>query len=117
MDFGKEYSTEGREMNTIERLELWKYRYDELMTSYNAFHNLTGLDKNCQLMKPTFDLWNSYTESIAELVGDNCEWLKWYETECQMGNNPTSITFSDGRLLEVRTLSDLVIFINDTKDT
>lgn len=103
-------------MSTVKRLELWKMKYVEFMDVYDAFNKLTGIMPDCELMKPVFAIWDSYTEAVAELVGDNYEWLKWYEYECDMGKDPKEARFPLCQWVDVKTIEDLAILIERTKD-
>jgi len=115
VDFGKEYSAEGVKMSTVKRLELWKRKYIEFTEVYDAFNKLTGAMPDCELMAPIFAIWEAYTESVSELVGDNYEWLKWYEYECDMGKEPKEALLSNNQWIEVKTIEDLAILIARTK--
>jgi len=103
-------------MSTVKRLEQWKRKYEEFTEVYDAFNKLTGIMPECELMAPIFAIWEAYTESVAELVGDNYEWLKWYEYECDMGKEPKEAFLSDGKWAYVKTIEDLAILIERTKD-
>lgn len=93
------------DINKIEeRLRHWKRRHGEMMAAYNALYRLTGCAPESQLSNSLFDIWNSYTVAISEIVGDRDEWLQWYQNECDMGKKPMSMTFANGRKLKVKTL-------------
>jgi hypothetical protein len=89
------------------RLEAWADRQRKLTAQYEALKALTGADCECELLKPVWSVWSAYTVAVSELVGDNNEWLQWYELECDMGRRPREVTSLGGKTIKVRTLRQL----------
>jgi hypothetical protein len=89
------------------RLEAWADRQRKLTAQYEALQALTGADVECALLAPVWPIWTAYTVAVSELVGDENEWLQWYELECEMGRRPTEVTSTAGKKITVRTLRQL----------
>lgn len=95
-----------------ERLRHWKRLHSDLMTVYGDMNTLTGAMTDSKLMSPVFAIWEAYTAAVSELIGDEAEWLQWYELECDMGKRPKSVVLSNCEL-EVKTLRHLAKIIAD----
>lgn len=91
----------------VKRLEAWAARQRELHAQYAALHALTGAEADCPLMRPVWSVWTAYTVAVSEIVGDDNEWLQWYELECDMGRRPKTVTSTGGKTIKVRTLRQL----------
>ncbi len=91
----------------VQKLEPWKARHDALMAQYDALKALAGTPPDCALWAAIFDVWSAYTQAVSEQVGDDGEWLQWYELECDMGRKPMDAKSDTGVTLRVRTLRQL----------
>ena len=91
----------------VKRLEAWAERQRKLDTQYAALKALTNADCEFALLKPVWDVWSAYTVAVSELIGDENEWLQWYEFECEMGRRPKEVTSLGGKTIKVRTLRQL----------
>jgi hypothetical protein len=89
------------------RLEAWAKRREALHAQYKELEALTGAHCECELLKPVWSIWGAYTVAVSELVGDQNEWLQWYELECDMGRKPKEVTSLGGKTVKVRTLRQL----------
>lgn len=95
-----------------ERLRHWKQLHTGLFAAYGDLNKLTGAMTDSKLMSPVFAIWEAYTAAVSELIGDEAEWLQWYELECDMGKRPKSVVLSNCEL-EVKTLRHLAKIIAD----
>ena len=95
----------------VKRLEAWKKRHDALAQQAQALAHLTGAMPDCPLLLPVWDVWSAYTVAVSELVGDDNEWLQWYQFECDMGRAPMEVSSLGGRTIKVRTLRQLATVI------
>lgn len=91
----------------VKRLEAWADRQRHLQAQYEALRALTNADFECALLAPVWSVWSAYTVAVSELVGDENEWLQWYEQECDMGRRPKEVTSLGGKTIKVRTLRQL----------
>lgn len=71
------------------------------------FTALTGSDLEGPLLKAVYDVWRGYSEATAREVGDKNTWLEWFEFECDMGERPKEVIFTNGQRVLVATLEDL----------
>ena len=91
----------------VKRLEAWAERQRKLHAQYEALKALTSASPECALMAPVWSVWGAYTVAVSELIGDEDEWLQWYELECDMGRRPKEVTSTGGKTIKVRTLRQL----------
>ncbi len=91
----------------VRRLEAWADRQRKLQAQYQALQALTNADCECALLAPVWSVWTAYTVAVSELIGDDNEWLQWYELECDMGRHPKEVTSTGGKTIKVRTLRQL----------
>jgi hypothetical protein len=78
------------------RLECWRGRREELDAQLDSLRALTMAAPECPLFEAVEDVWEAYTASLRELVGDDAEWLNWYWLECDMGNKPKEVVPGEG---------------------
>lgn len=93
--------------NIVTRLEAWAERQRLLDAQIDRLRALTGAPPDCDLLTPIYDVWGAYTVAVSELVGDDNEWLSWFELECEMGRRPMTAQSLGGREVKVRTLRQL----------
>lgn len=96
----------------VKRLEAWKKLHDALDQQAKALEHLTGAMPDCQLMRPVWGVWSAYTVAVSELIGDDNEWLDWYQFECDMGRKPLEVSSLGGKTVTVRTLRQLARVIS-----
>ena len=97
----------------IARLEEWRAKYEAMTEACDELSALTGAMPDCRLLAPVHALLDAYTAAVAELIGDDGDWLGWYAFECDMGARPKSAWLTDGREITVGTLAELVTVILD----
>ena len=93
------------------RLEVWQSIHIEFMTSYDAFHDLTGALPDCELFNSVFRLLDAHTDSVSEVVGDHDEYLDWFAYDCEMGKKPKTVILKGGKKLKVATIKQLARLI------
>lgn len=97
------------------RLTAWQKRYWAMMEQFESLQKLTGCDYDCALLKPMMDVWSAYTVAVSELVGDTCEWLDYYQWECDMGNKPQNVRIKPGDpYVKIGTIKQLAKVIKGT---
>lgn len=92
----------------LSRLTAWQAAHAEIETQYDALQALTGLSPESPLATVLFSTFTQYTQTLAELIGDTECWLDWYQYECAMGAKPMLVQFTDGKQIQVNSLSRLV---------
>jgi hypothetical protein len=63
-----------------------------------------------------WEMYDAYTETLAEILGDKDGWLEWFAWDCDFGKAPKEIQFSDGETLLVVGVSDLLDAIRTDDD-
>ena len=61
-------------------------------------------------------MFDAYTQTLAEILGDKDGWLEWFAWECDFGKSPKEMQFSDGETLLVVGVSDLLASIRTDDD-
>ena len=61
-------------------------------------------------------MFDAYTQTLAEILGDQDGWLEWFAWECDFGKAPKEMQFSDGETLLVVGVSDLLSAIRTDAD-
>ena len=93
-----------------QRLIHWAARQEALTAQYEALQALTGADCESPFLSVVFEIWAAYTVAMSENIGDEDEWLQWYEYECKMGTQAMDVKVG-GRTINVRTLRQLATVI------
>lgn len=98
---------------TTLRLEFWAQRITAINTQYAALSAITGPGVGSPLWDAIFSTQNAYTVAVSELVGDECEWLNYYQLDCEMGKRPREVKLPSGNAITLKTLRDLARVICD----
>lgn len=92
----------------VKRLEAWKRKQAELSEQYDALQKLLGATPDSALWRAIYNLSSAYTGTVSEVIGDNDDWLSWYQYDCKMGRSPKDVTNLGGDVtIRVRTLRQL----------
>lgn len=107
--------------NTVTRtpigwLHLWKDTYDKCDKVTQSLRDLLGdLDTDSPLYQSIWSAFDSLTKAVSHIVGDDGEFLEWFEIDCDMGKTPKYAKMSgygDGySLSEIATLDELLAVI------
>ena len=95
----------------LRSLTRWAAHQKAWTSQVEALRELTGADYDSKLWLPICALWEDYTSFVSAEVGDEGEWLAYFENECQMGAHPTVITLDSKRKLRLSTLRDLATLL------
>ena len=99
----------------IQRLKVWQERSKELDAQWEAFAAVTGAHIEGPLANAIYRLGGEYTKAVAELVGDQGEWLDYFQYECEFGAKPKWVHSSDGvqvMLKDVRALAKVLTWVD-----
>ena len=95
------------------QLSQWAALGRALKRQYEAFYSLTGASVESPMWAPVFRLWEAHTEAVSRAVGDQSEWLSWFDLENEMGSKGHEVEVN-GEKRSVKTLADLVWVITGT---
>lgn len=93
----------------LKALQVWEQVTKAVDKQLGDFEKLFGVaeslftDAVCQMMY-------EYTEAVAKNVGDDSDWLNWYQFENGMGKKCLSAGYDDD-MREIKTLEDLLWLI------
>ena len=91
-------------------LTAWASRQRELTAQMEALFKVVGCSDG-PLFEAVWNAWNGYTDTLSRLIGDDQDWLSWYEQENRMGANGFEVTSVSGQKMHVRTLHQLAMLI------
>lgn len=92
-------------------LTAWKRRHAELDAAMEMLAAPFGRSFDGPVFDAVWSTWNDYTTALSRIVGDDEDWLGWYETECDMGRKPKEVHSLGGSVIRVRTLQQLASVI------
>ena len=86
------------ELTTAEQilphLQEWAKLREDLNTQLTAFEGLTNALPDCPLLAPVHAVWDAYSKLLSEKLGDELQWLGYYEYDCEMGKAPREVSMS-----------------------
>jgi hypothetical protein len=83
-------------VTTEDRLFNWAMRKVKKTQLEDQVHALFGTDHDSPMLKTINDLWDAYTVAVGQLVGDQDDWLQYFESECEMGREPREVVLKPG---------------------
>lgn len=89
-----------------EQLHQWAAIGAALKTQYDAHYTLTHASADSPLWAPIFALWEAFTAAIARSLGDEGEWLIWFDMENDMGARGFQVTLH-GETRAIKSVADL----------
>ncbi len=95
----------------LDRLTAWQSTMTAMEDPQTALMAMTaGVDG--PLFQAIGQLMDDYTAAIAEIVGDEFDWLDWWQQECDYGKRPKEASASaDDPLHLITTIEDLARLI------
>jgi hypothetical protein len=87
-------------------LDKWQERMIEANTRMDALSKMLMASPESDFMRAMHALMDGYTEAIAQLVQDDCQWwLSWWWMDCAFGTaGSRSITLNYGK--DARTINN-----------
>jgi len=90
-------------------LQKWKASYDRTEAVTDKLRELVN-DATGQLYDALWANFDDQTRTIGLILGDEAEWMNWYELECDMGRKPLEAG-KDGKMKKIKTLNQLLWII------
>lgn len=69
----------------LQTLHAWQHRVTTCREAIAPAIDIMGLDERCPLLEQIWLLETTLTAAIAQIVGDEAEWLDWYAHENAFG--------------------------------
>ena len=91
----------------VPMLTAWQQRYTDWKAQYDALHALTKCGPEAPIALAMGRMWDGYTNAVAQIVGDESEWLDWYCWENEMGAKGLEVTSTSGKTIKVRNVQQL----------
>ena len=98
-------------------LQAWARRHAELQAQMDALAAPFGGTFDGPLFNAVWGTWNDYTQALSRIIGDDEDWLGWFESECDMGRKPQEVISSGGRKIKVRSVAQLARVIELNRAT
>ncbi len=106
-------------MTAAEMLPLlveWKAQRDKITAAYAPLESALALRPENAIHKALWGVFNTYTKTLAPLIGDEYEWLIWYDGDNDMGAAGYRASPGNGHQHRaVRTLEDLARLIVESR--
>jgi len=96
-------------------LEVWRGRREALDQILTTLDSATGSNPESPLREAIGEIWTGYTSTLAQVIGDQGEWLFWYCDERDMGNQPGDVYPAEGAgkitvTRDLRTLASVILW-------
>ena len=102
---------------TAAMLTQWHEHSMSLQAKFRDVNGLFGNHAEAPLEDAVFKMFDSYTEALSKLVGDDNGWLAWFMWENEGGALGMKAKPGTGkRERSIRTVSDLVRLLMDAKE-
>lgn len=79
---------------TLGHLVAWALLQKQKAHLEDNLHRLFGTDHDSIALRTLTTMWEAHTEAVGLIVGDECNWLDYFEHECDMGKSPGTWTKS-----------------------
>jgi hypothetical protein len=103
-------------MTKIEILKRWKKVIQQLDKDTQRVKVNFELDPESALLSTLHKIKDEYTRMTAIAVGDENDWLEWYDCETGMGKAGRKVMLKDRTMFQVKTLQNLLYAIEQDKD-
>jgi hypothetical protein len=99
-------------------LKEWRARKADIDLQDAAIEKIFGKSYDSGSYALTMDaLFEAYTKTLGELLGDELDWLTWYAYDNAMGKNGLSAGYGHApRLKKIKTLEDLLWVIEGSRE-
>lgn len=96
----------------VPRLNEWVDIYKEAKQTTDNLYKYLGITVGANQIDIIWRAFEAYTETLAELIGDETDWLMWYYVDNQMGKGKMKARkTTKEKYREVKNLTDLIYFI------
>lgn len=68
-------------------LDKWQARMIEADTNLDALMSMMMASPESDFFGAMYAMMGAYTEAIARIVGDDCDWLSWWWLDCAFGSS------------------------------
>lgn len=107
-------TTHPNEAATLQILSQWQAQHDRIAELMHGVSQTFGLLPEGQFSETVWGLWDQYTKTVGQLIGDGGDWLAWYYLENDMGDKGMQAGY-DGTLRDIDTLADLYWLIVESR--
>lgn len=97
----------------IPLVRTWAATGMSLSKQCHAMAELTGADYSSPLFDAIWRERDAHTAALGLLINDECEWLNYFESECEFGDTPRQITYADGTKVMLDTVDKLIAILSD----
>ena len=90
-------------------LEEWESRYKDLIKVQDISYKLFGRNES-PLFEASWNMFDSYTDALSQLIGDKEKWLAWWAYDTNFGEKQSKAG-KKGKEKKIKTLNDLIKLI------
>jgi hypothetical protein len=95
-------------------LQAWMEKHRAVEAQLDKLYAVTYSDPGSPLHDAIYLVMDAHTKAVSRIVGDESEWLTWFEHECEFGERPKEAGWETGRMTKVRTIKQLARLIERT---
>ena len=100
--------------NTLSLLGDWARHHASVEKMMGGIKQHMGLGPDGLMFVTVWAVFNAYTETLGEVVGDYCGWMDWYRFEVEMGKKNMTAGY-DGKVKRIKTLAHLYWLIEESR--
>lgn len=99
-------------LDKIKLLTKWVAQYKALDAAWDKIYRVTGADCESELGRATFEIFDTYTDTLADLIGAHREDLHWflYDNECGAKQIKAGAV---GKMRKIKNIKDLIKLIEE----
>jgi hypothetical protein len=99
-------------LETLYHLQCWEAAVQPCNETAELLLDLFDGQYDSPMFKPYQHLIEEYTKLVAKVIGDECEWLQYYQYDCNWGAKPMEVTMSDAEKIMLDSLPKLAKIIS-----
>lgn len=97
---------------TLFHLQCWEAAVQPCNETAELLIDLFNGQYDSRMFKPYQNLIEEYTKLVSKVIGDECEWLDYYQYDCNWGKKPLEVTMTNGEKILLDSLPNLATIIS-----
>jgi len=99
----------------MQLLEDWKRNHDQIEKLCDSVHAIFGHMPETKFYETVWESFGYHTLALSAALGDESDWLNWYQFDNEMGKNPHDASPPGGKMRKVKTLAQLLKIIEESR--
>ena len=97
----------------LAELQQWETTQKALDAQLDQLYDLMGAQPDSPLFKAIYAVAEAHTNTVARIVGDDTEAMRWWQFECRFGERPMQAAIHGKKLRLISNLKQLAGLIAD----